>query len=61
MPRDYPLDYPLREKTQHIPFLPTRHFRTVEDKIHWTPETAEAMIKHWLKFLKIERTQHQKK
>lgn len=26
----------LREKTQYIPLLPTKSFKTVEDNIHWT-------------------------
>jgi len=40
----------LMEKTQHAPLLPAKSFKTVEDCIHWTKETGEAMAAHWLKF-----------
>lgn len=42
-----------KQKTQHIPLLPPKSFRTIQDHIHWTRETGEAMEKHWLEFLKI--------
>lgn len=43
----------LKQKTQHIPLLPAKSFRTVQDNIHWTRETGEAMARHWLEFLKL--------
>ncbi|MGL4283372.1 MAG: hypothetical protein ACRCSI_07055 [Eubacterium aggregans] len=43
-------------KTGHsIPLLPWESFRTNEDKIHWTPVTARAMLKHWLSQLNSDR------
>ncbi|KAL2076567.1 hypothetical protein ACEWY4_027763 [Coilia grayii] len=31
-----------------IPSLSVAHFRTVQDGIHWTGDTAEEMAQHWL-------------
>lgn len=31
-----------------VPLLPDRLFRTESDHVHWTTETAEAMLDHWI-------------
>lgn len=31
----------------HLPLLPENSFTTTEDKVHWTPETAQTMLRHW--------------
>lgn len=36
---------------QTIPLLPSNEFQTIGDGVHWTPETANNMLKHWLNFL----------
>lgn len=36
-----------------IPALPSRHFMTGKDKVHWTRDTARAMLTHWTKFLNL--------
>ena len=32
----------------HLPKLNDRDFKTGSDGIHWTPETAQAMLENWL-------------
>ena len=32
----------------HIPKLNDRDFKTGSDGIHWTPETAQAMLENWM-------------
>ncbi|KAL2076559.1 hypothetical protein ACEWY4_027845 [Coilia grayii] len=34
-----------------IPPISKRTFRTTEDKIHWTSETANNILRHWMSFL----------
>lgn len=41
----------LARNCQTIPQLPNSDFHTVGDEVHWTPETANNMLQHWLKFL----------
>ena len=36
------------KKKSHIPKLDQREFKTDEDNIHWLPETASAILTHWL-------------
>lgn len=37
--------------TPHIPLLPEDRFQTELDDVHWTPETASAILDHWVAFL----------
>lgn len=42
---------------QNLPFfdpLPQELFHTINDNIHWTPETAGEILSHWLTVLKNE-------
>ena len=32
----------------HLPKLNDRDFKTGRDDIHWTPETAQAMVENWM-------------
>lgn len=41
----------IRTHTNAIPKLPRELFQTVYDNLHWTPQTAGAMLTHWAKFL----------
>lgn len=41
----------LKSYSKHIPELPGFLFRTADDNVHWTPDTAEAMIQHWAQHL----------
>ncbi|GLD71317.1 uncharacterized protein AKAME5_002263800 [Lates japonicus] len=45
------LNHILKESDHHIPRLPHPSFKTNMDRIHWTPETGEAMWKLWKTFL----------
>ncbi len=35
----------------HIPLLPEHRFQTEVDDVHWTSETASAILDHWMTFL----------
>lgn len=42
------------QSTGHsIPLLDWELFETEADNVHWTPGTAEAMMKHWLRHLNL--------
>lgn len=41
----------IEKNYQFIPPLPTEQFHTEADNIHWTPETARNILKHWTTFL----------
>ncbi|KAL3965734.1 F-box and leucine-rich repeat protein 13 [Sarotherodon galilaeus] len=41
----------IRRNMPYIPLLPRDLFHTEADMIHWTRETAKAMLKHWSSFL----------
>ena len=36
------------QKKTHIPKLDQREFKTGQDNVHWLPETASAILAHWL-------------
>ncbi len=46
-------DY-IRDKLIHIMKLPTERFKVERDLIHWTPETAKAMLEHWINNLNFQ-------
>lgn len=41
----------IAEMCDHMPKLPARSFNTGVDNIHWTPQTAAAMLEHWRAYL----------
>lgn len=41
----------IKSYNSFIPRLATAQFRTTNDNVHWTPETARQMWKHWRDFL----------
>lgn len=42
------------DNVPNIPPLPERDFKTTRGDIHWTPETARAMLTHWCRRLNSE-------
>ena len=44
------LESGLKERT--IPLYPSKSFRTVGDKIHWTEDCANGMAHLWLSYVK---------
>ncbi len=41
-------------KLIHIVELPIERFKVEQDFIHWTPETARAMLEHWINNLNVQ-------
>lgn len=41
----------IHKNMAHLPLLPDEHFKVTQDRIHWTPECAKAMLTHWAKRL----------
>lgn len=41
----------VRENFHFLPLLPQEQFRTEEDNIHWTADTAECMLRWWFENL----------
>lgn len=38
----------IKNNVNHIPKLPSKYFNTGDDNIHWTADTAQHMLAHWL-------------
>lgn len=45
------LNYLIKETNHQIPRLGKDLFNTVQDNIHWTPQTAQNFWDHWKTFL----------
>lgn len=43
----------IRRNQEYIPILPEGLFETEADDIHWTKETAELLLKHWIRSLNL--------
>lgn len=44
----------IKRNLAYVPLLPASQFKVTQDKIHWTPACAIAMLEHWAKHLNLE-------
>lgn len=51
------LNQHIQKNMPHIPALTEDLFRTTPDRIHWTRDTAQAMMEHWTTYLNLNPPQ----